>query len=772
MSSLTYKKHHLNDKYARKGLSKPHPHRKHHKIAIAVFIIALLFAFPYQKALTFERYARAGELAEQTVIAPFKIEIFKDDSTFQKDVRQAEAAVTPVFRKDIQSAKSVTSILESILHNITILQNTNPKDSLSQKSIEHLSQYYSTEEIISIQENKELFTLFFSEIKSALSNGILSHVLAENQGKLEQYREKFDGKFRHTITTSSEITILSGQTEQNFPRSKLVTIPDLYLTLFDMITGSTDEKTYLASALYTTFDVIVKPTLIYDAKKTDILRSEARMKIKPILRTIPRNVEIVRKNQLVTALIEENLSALQRQHHVKYAASIAVKSIISQSTTLLLLFGLSLILIRSLFGLVPQGIARVTYFNTLAMIMVASFIIIRIGALIMSSLAPDVMDHSSAIVYTAVPMVIGSLIAAALFNKETGFILTVFFSVYGGILGNYNPIIPLGVLISGGIVSGLAASLRYRRDFLLMVVWVALTNLLIGVTMTFVDGTDPTVNLFAKIILFSVANAIATIAFSFLLLPIFEQHFHLTTDMTLMELADMNHPLLKRLAIEAPGTYNHSIMVANLAEAAANAIGADGLLCRVVSYYHDIGKLKKPQNFIENQFSKRNVHDMISPSMSVRIIAGHIREGLELAEEYKLPQAIKDVIPQHHGDGPISFFYQKALEEKSNNSDIDIRDYSYGGPKPQTRENAVVMIADSVEAASRTLKGVSLKDVREVVKKIIWGKISHNQLDECGLTLSDLSEITNGMMPILEGVFHSRIEYPEEEELENGEVQA
>jgi cyclic-di-AMP phosphodiesterase PgpH len=254
-----------------------------------------------------------------------------------------------------------------------------------------------------------------------------------------------------------------------------------------------------------------------------------------------------------------------------------------------------------------------------------------------------------------------------------------------------------------------------------------------------------------------------------LLMPLFEQFFHLTTDMTLMELADMNHPLLKRMAIQAPGTYNHSIMVANLAEAAAESIGADGLLCRVVSYYHDIGKLKKPQNFIENQHYKKNVHDRISPSMSVRIITGHVREGLELAEEYQLPQAIKDIIPQHHGDAPIAFFYHKACEEKGE-TEIDIRDFSYGGPRPQTRENAIIMIADSVEAASRTMKSTTIKDIRAMVKKIISGKIAHDQLDECGLDLNDLSEMVNGMMPILEGVFHSRIEYPEEEEKDNGEV--
>jgi len=743
-----------------------------HRYAFFLFLISLIVAFPYHRPIPLEQYPKIGEFSQQTIIAPFSIPILKSDSAYQREIQNAESSVSPVFSYHEQSAKSVLAQLDTISKNVTLLANKSSDEASSQRALTKLQHFFSHEEIVALTKNLTTLRVLNNEIKLGLSKGILSHIPVKSIAEVEQYKDKYDARFYYIITTAQGITLNTVHGDSTCQINTFTTIPDLYSTLFEKLNNSSNDQTQLASALFIIFDKIVKPTLLYDQHVTSKRKLDARNLIKKTLRTIPKNVEIVRKHQIVTASIAENLDALQQKNHEQFSSTIVVKSIVSQFTMLFLLIILSVILLRSLRKVAPQGVDILTYFNTLALIVAVSFIIIRIGAAIMTSVAPDVLEHSSAIAYTAVPMVIGVLMASALFNKESGVILTIFFSVYGGILGDNDPIIPIGILISGGIVSGLAASMRYRKDFLAMVLWVALTNILIGLTIIFVDGTDPSLTILTKTVLFSITNAVATIAFSFLLLPIFERLFHLTTDMTLMELADMSHPLLKRLAIEAPGTYNHSIMVANLAESAATAIGADGLLCRVVSYYHDIGKLKKPQNFIENQHSKKNIHDKIPPLMSVRIITSHIKEGIELAHQYKLPQAIKDVIPQHHGDGPISFFYHKALEEKLENTDIDINDYCYGGPKPQTRENAVVMIADSVEAASRNMKNIPLKDVRESIRKIIWSKVAQNQFDECGLTLCDLSEIINGMMPILEGIFHSRIDYPEEEEHDDGEVQA
>jgi len=238
----------------------------------------------------------------------------------------------------------------------------------------------------------------------------------------------------------------------------------------------------------------------------------------------------------------------------------------------------------------------------------------------------------------------------------------------------------------------------------------------------------------------------------------FESGFKITSSVRLLELSNPNRPLLKRLLMEAPGTYHHSILVGNLAEAAAEAVQADSTLVRVGSMYHDIGKLKRPYFFIENQFTQDNPHDKIAPTLSSLIITSHVKDGLELAKENKLPQQIQDIISQHHGDGLVSFFYHKALE---GNDEVPEEAFHYDGPKPQTKEAALVALADNVEAAVRSMKQPTPGRVEGLVRKIVKDKLNDGQLDQSDLTFQDLDRIAMAFVRVLSGIFHSRVEYPE-----------
>jgi cyclic-di-AMP phosphodiesterase PgpH len=224
-------------------------------------------------------------------------------------------------------------------------------------------------------------------------------------------------------------------------------------------------------------------------------------------------------------------------------------------------------------------------------------------------------------------------------------------------------------------------------------------------------------------------------------------------------LADANRPLLRRLAREAPGTYAHSINVANLSEAAAAAIGANALLTRVGVYYHDVGKMVRPHYFIENQPGGRNPHDKLKPAMSAAVVRNHVLEGAKLAEEERLPDAIKAFILEHHGTQSISFFYDQAREADPD-GDLDPRDFEYPGPKPQSRETAILMLADSVESASRVLPDPAPDNIRELVDRIVQGKIEAGQLDETPLTMKELTVIKAELTTILAGMYHQRIDYP------------
>ncbi len=244
-------------------------------------------------------------------------------------------------------------------------------------------------------------------------------------------------------------------------------------------------------------------------------------------------------------------------------------------------------------------------------------------------------------------------------------------------------------------------------------------------------------------------------------LPIFEYLFGKITNVELLELADFNNPILNRLMLEAPGTYHHSLIVGNLSEAACKAIGANALLARIGSYYHDIGKIQKPEYFTENQDMKVNVHESLSPSMSKLVIMNHIKEGVELAKKHRLNPRIIDFILQHHGKSLVYFFYRRALEDAGAREGITEEGFRYPGPKPSSKETAVVLLADSVEAATRTLKEPTAAHIEETVHKIVNNKFIDGQLDECELTLKDLEIISKVFGHILSGIYHSRVNYPE-----------
>ena len=235
--------------------------------------------------------------------------------------------------------------------------------------------------------------------------------------------------------------------------------------------------------------------------------------------------------------------------------------------------------------------------------------------------------------------------------------------------------------------------------------------------------------------------------------------FGITTSVQLMELARPTHPLLHELQMKAPGTYHHSILISNMAEQAAQAIGADALLARVGAYYHDIGKILRPYFFTENQMDGVNVHERLDPKTSAQIIVSHVADGLELAKKYRLPRSIRDFIPEHHGTRLASFFYQQARER---GQEVNEADFRYPGPKPQTREAAIMMLADGVEAAARADRPGSVEEIDQLVRKIIQKRVMEGQLDECDLTLRDLDRIRAAFVSILQGIYHPRIKYPEE----------
>jgi len=407
------------------------------------------------------------------------------------------------------------------------------------------------------------------------------------------------------------------------------------------------------------------------------------------------------------------------------------------------------------------------------------FLVLLAAAL--SSLAPKILTHTSdtalmALIValcaassyavrwplelpaTAVPLAAGAMLATAFFGADIGFILPLMILL---LVASHFRFEVSGLIapLAGALVAVFRfRHLRRRGDFFFAALWIFVASSIAGVTLAMLTASSGST--LVRIIGYSAANAAACSLIVMVAFPLLETLFHRTTDLRLLELSDMNHILLRQLALDAPGTYHHSIIVGNMAEAACEAIGANALLARVGSYYHDIGKLTKSHYFTENQAGGENPHDKLTPKMSALVIASHVKEGVKLARQEGLPPSIVDFIGQHHGSSSISFFYKKMLEQNPE-ARVNPEDFSYPGPKPSSRETAVVMLADASEGAVRALDDPNATRINQVVKKVIDGRLTGGQLDECNLTFRDLGRIRESFVPILVGVHHHRVKYPD-----------
>ena len=364
-----------------------------------------------------------------------------------------------------------------------------------------------------------------------------------------------------------------------------------------------------------------------------------------------------------------------------------------------------------------------------------------------------------------IPFAIGAILITVLFDLETGIITALAISLVIGIIQNFNFSTSLICFLSSTTASLSVQTVHKRSDFYrsmlyLLVMYILTTYLMEALKFSHSEHIVEQLG-------FGVINSILSPILAMGILPIFETMFNITTDLTLLELSDMNHPLLRRLALEAPGTYHHSIVVGNLCEKAAEAIGANPLLARVGTYYHDIGKMEIPEYFVENASGNKSKHDSISPHMSALIIGSHVKKGLELAESEDLPEVIKHFIAEHHGTTLMNFFYFKAQElAEETGEEVPENEYRYPGPKPHLKETAILMIADSVEAASRTLDDPKPSRIRNLVRKLINEKFSSGQLSDSPLTMRDLSIMEDAFTQMLLGIFHKRIDYPKKDDEE------
>ncbi|MFO7654094.1 MAG: HDIG domain-containing protein [Candidatus Krumholzibacteriia bacterium] len=363
----------------------------------------------------------------------------------------------------------------------------------------------------------------------------------------------------------------------------------------------------------------------------------------------------------------------------------------------------------------------------------------------------------------AVPVILLSLLATVLFRDRVGYATSLLAVGLLLMLPDLTTGESLALLLLGTVTVVAVRRIQKRSQFYQTIGLLTLLSLVLITVVRTAEGgawsaigAEYLVGLFTPILL---------VAFALFLLPVIEPLVGVVSDLTLLELSDLNHPLLQRMALEAPGSFHHSQVVGQLGETAARAIRANALLVRVGALFHDIGKMAKPEYYVENQHpgGGRNRHDELSPSMSALVIAAHVKDGMEMGRKWRLPRAVIDFIPEHHGTQVMEYFYHKALEGDGNET-VKVDDFRYPGPKPQSRETAVLMLADAVEAATRSLAKPTPGRIREITKQIVDKRMLSGELDECNLTLADLARIREAFIPLLTGIHHARIAYPGQRE--------
>ena len=479
----------------------------------------------------------------------------------------------------------------------------------------------------------------------------------------------------------------------------------------------------------------ISPNLVLNPGKVEKAREAAIRQVKPVM--ILKGQVVIRRGEIATEdhiAILQDLGLLAPRFNPFMLGSIFILVVV-----LVAVIGVYLYLHRR----------DVFYSAKLLLLLGTVIVMIAVAAAVICSIPWPGAGF-------LVPVSLGTMLIAVLVDARLSALSAIVFGALTGVIGGGSFPVATAATVSGLAGTFCVTRISERSDLMRAGAVVGAAGALVIAAIGPPVG-DPSISRFWYLGLINgVLSTVVTIGF----LPFFENLFRITSSIKLLELSNPTQPLLRRLLVEAPGTYHHSIIVGNLAEAAAEAVGADSLLVRVGSYYHDVGKMKRPYFFVENQLMQDNPHDKIAPTLSTLVITSHVKDGVELGIRHRLPEAIIDIIREHHGTSLVPYFYHKATDGGREET-VDEEDFRYPGPKPQTKEAAIVMLADSVEAAVRSLARPTPGRIEGLVRKIIKERLADGQFDECDLTLKDLDGVARAFVRVLTGIFHARIEYPD-----------
>jgi putative nucleotidyltransferase with HDIG domain len=705
------------------------------------FLLMLLFYFSLASKLIPQTYnIEPDTYSEKTILATKQIENVMGTKKAKED---AALKVSPIFQMlSFKNEQLIDTLFEKI-------QQNNASDN----------------EVLNFDEKVSFYRTVIPELMTDYVDGIINNLeksMKYNAPLLIEIKEKLvDQQYKIPAETYFKLPKLSTEDLNHMEPvvksivNKLMNDPIMEAeTARERVTEAVNSSELSKSTSREVVQELARFAITANKFLDQASTEEARLRASDaaVISYINKNDILVNKDQLITQEIYDRLKSLNL---------LKDKSSYLPQLGLLLLAALFVLVI---YLFIRQSKLPIRDNNSQLLMLVIVYIL---NSIVMHIVALGVhLDYPYIGFIT--PVALGSVLIMILLDGTLAWISTLVFAILASIIFNTEPLLQFDFRYGFvALVVGYASVFSLNRvSQRLTILRAGITNSafsVLAVIILLLLNNHYTLKETTFALSFAATGGVLTAVLVIGILPFFEAAFGILSPLKLIELSNPNVPLLRKLLTETPGTYHHSVMVGNLSEAAAEAIGADGLLCRVGSYYHDIGKTRRPSYFIENQSNMENPHDTIDPRLSKSIIMAHTRDGVELLKEYKIPKPIRDIAEQHHGTTLLKYFHHKALkklEETGSEIEITEEEYRYPGPKAQSKEAAIVGIADCVEAAVRSMRNPTIEQIDTMVEKIIKLRLEDGQFNECDLTLKELYRINLALRETLLGIFHSRIEYP------------
>lgn len=725
-------------------------------LIVVFFLGFILFTLPQSSFQPVESYTIGEPWRAEDLTAPFTFSIRKTETELEEERNEIRQQTPPIFHTEptaiVQAESDIDLIFrdfQPVLESFVEWQRSKAADSESQTG--DSLRFAQEKNLSSIDLDEDSWTLLLDDYATiALNNQPLHRAV------VDQIRTELHEIVRIVLTegvinmdkdsfTQDEITIrnLRQQTERTIRMNAVRDLNQAYdFANIQFNRAFLPQVSRIANRF---FAETIRPNLIFSEVDTRDLLNEKFANISTTRGAVDQGEIIIRRGDIVTestdirlrSLAEARaLTATELERWLRFTG----ESVVIIITTLMFFFYIYLY--------------RRKIVDQISMFLLVFLVI---GIVIAASTAIYPIDNIRSY---AVPIAIAPILLTIIFDSRVGLMATITLAIITGMIHDYSfeYLVATTTACSLGVFS--VRDIKKRSQFFFVtpgIVFISYLLVVAGFALARFSGWEP----FLSDAFFIALNSVF-ILFTYPLILLFERLFKITTDFSLLELADTNLPLMKELMNKAPGTFHHSLQVANLSEAAAADIGANALLCRVGGMYHDIGKMAKPIYFIENQ-SRNNEHDNLKPRMSALVIKVHVTEGLKIAEEHNLPEIVQSFILTHHGTSQIRYFLQKAQEESD---DIQEEDFRYDGPLPFTKEQGIVMLADGIEASCRAMKNTTYSKLENQINRIVDSLISDDQLSNCPLTFQQIQIIKDSFLRVLKGVYHSRIEYPDEKKNE------